>query len=236
MNWYIFVMVISGAAFYLALSGWTNDAYDRARVRNQMRNHQPADDRFIQSEATIAKANQRLQRIQTLNSVLDTLVVNHTSVTAIDEYNSLYASQQLANNSCNSQLATMETTLAQLVFLANATTVQTLLLGGRCEFGSSSFVNYHYETVSIGGLDFYYYTFLAPASGGNVTAIQNCIPPILTSGGNVYERALFDTELTAFNGTAVGIEGIRIGQERIEFLPTGNYSLDLTESFILVIV
>lgn len=231
MNWYIFVMVISGAAFYLALSGWTNDTYDRARVRNQMKNHQPADDRFFQSQATIAKANQRLQRIQTLNSVLDSVAVNHTSITAIDEYSALYTAQQNANNSCNAQLTAMETTLAQLVFLANATTVKTLLLGGRCEFGSGSFVNYHYETVSIGGLDFYSYTFLAPASGENVTAIQNCIPPILTSGPNVYERALFDTELTA-----TGIEGIRIGQERVEFVPSGNYSLNLTESFVLVIV
>jgi hypothetical protein len=238
MKLYLLVMIVAGVAFYLALSGWTNDAVDRARVRNQIRQHKPASDRYIQSEITLQKASQRLQRIAEINATLDELAIHHTNVTSIDEYNALYAMQQLVNNSCNARIAQMETTLANLVFFANDTIVkETLLLSGTCEFGSdNSRINYHYETLNIGGLDFYFYKFLAPASGVNVTAIQNCIPPILDATSSTYERALFNVELLAFNGTAATMQGIRIGAAKVEFLPAANYTLTLTESFILMIV
>lgn len=224
------VMCLTAGAFYHAFNQWTVDGKDRSRIHVQEARYRVVRDNSLRAGRVVDIHNQQQDTVDSLREQVESFHFNDSTPITNDvvaRYQLYNDTIRAANETCSTRIVQLTAIVAQLVNATNST--PTNVFTGLCEFNGAGneteTVDFTYDVLYIGGLDFFYYQFSGNTSGivvGTTGArIENCVPPIFQGGEttNTVFRSQLD-DLVGYPQSAQDyVASMRVRDGGLDFIP-----------------
>jgi len=235
----ILVLILVSIAFYLALDHYLKDStlpgspFLRCAIENVIRAG-GIQNAIAQDKASLDNQTEICEETRVK------IEENQFEAPFINVYKEINATIVAFNETCNAQIASMTTTLMQLINGTNATA--DVIGNGICQFNTLypnqttlATTAVEYKRLTLNGLEFYYYVFGASTEEIRVddagARIENCSPVIFNGMQSVKPLYVDGGSLTP----STYVQGITMGENMLELLPNPgpfvNQTLKIEEGF-----
>lgn len=225
------VMGLSFGAFYWSFNLWTIDGKDRSRIHAQEKEYRQVRDNNLLAKRVVDIHNQQQDMVDMLRQQVSQFVFNDSTPVAdpvIVRYQLYNQTIQAANETCTRRINELSAIVGQIINGTNST--PTNVYTGTCEFNGATVndttsLDFTYDLIIIGGVDFYFYQFSATNATiqvGTVGArIENCSPPIFAGGQS--SGTVFPSQLDELIGSPAPaknyVSSISIQNNALYFVP-----------------
>ena len=224
------VMAFVAGASYNGWAMYVTDGYDRNLIHIEQREYAIVRNNSLTAKRTVDLYNQQEQMVDMMRMQVDELMYNDTALIAdptIALWHSINNTIAAANQTCVTRTTQLLAIVGQIINGTNATAQN--IFTGTCNLvggvNDTLTLDYTYNLIDIGGIDFYFYEFSGTngtvETGTTPARIEGCVPSIFI--GNTGNGAVFRSQIDGLVGSPASpvdyVSTITVGDERLVFEP-----------------